>query len=151
MTTSMVIGGQVHQHRSQPLQQIDGPAGFVAQVHAHVQGHLVVAAAGGVQLLRHLSRHLQQPASMCMWMSSRLSSKANSPRSSSRLMVPSPSTSWLASSSVMTPTVGQHLAVGDAAGDVVGVKPPVIGDGGGKGLHACRFSPKTVRPRVFQP
>jgi hypothetical protein len=37
--------------------------------------------------------------------------------------------------------LGQHPAVGDAAGDVVGVQPPVIGDRGGKGLHALvRFS-----------
>jgi hypothetical protein len=121
MTTSDVVAGQVHQHRPHPLQQIDGPAGLFAQVHAHVQGHLIVSAAGGVQLLRHLPGHLQQPRFDMHVDVFQAVVEDKSPRSNSRLMVPSPSTRLLASSSVMTPTAGQHLAVGDTAGDIIGV------------------------------
>ena len=50
----------VGQHRHQLGQLTDHPARAVAQIHADIQRHLIVAAAGGVQLFAHIPQPLGQ-------------------------------------------------------------------------------------------
>ena len=101
-------------------------------VQAHVGGDLVVAGAGGVQPRRRPRRSSPcRRASMFRWMSSSSWRKANSPRSISPRISSSPRTIASASSPGMIPCLRQHAGVGDGGGDVVGVEPPVEGDGGG--------------------
>jgi len=45
----LVFAGQHHTGFLQPGEQLDEAAAFLPEVQTHIEGHLIVAAAGGVQ------------------------------------------------------------------------------------------------------
>ena len=53
---ALVPVGQAHPGQAQVGEIMDEALHLLRQVEAHVQGHLVVPAPGGVELLAHLAR-----------------------------------------------------------------------------------------------
>ena len=134
---------QLGQHAQDVVQRI-------AQVHAHVEGHLVVAAAAGVHLLGRLSHDFEQP---------RFDVHVDVLE-----RVVEPETAALDfPSNLVQPLLegfgvrlgddaglGQHPAVGDAAHDVIAVEPPVDIDGGGESFDDLgRLLAEPALPELF--
>ena len=53
--------GKVHQNSLQLEQKLDNGIKGIPQVQAHIQCHLIVAASGGMQLMRNFSDDVGQP------------------------------------------------------------------------------------------
>ena len=124
--------GQADEDPLQAGQQAEDVSQRIAQVHAHVEGHLVVAAAAGVDLLGRLSHDFEQP---------RFDVHVNV----LELVVEPETGGFDFPSNPVQPLhedfgvrfgddagLGQHSAVGDAAFDVIAVEPLVDLNRGGE-------------------
>ena len=56
-----MASGKVHQNILQLEQMLDDGINGIPQVQAHIQSHLIVAASGGMQLMRNFADDLGQP------------------------------------------------------------------------------------------
>ena len=117
--------GQAHPGPAQVGEVGNEALHLLGQVKAHVQGHLVVPAPGGVELAPTSPTLSVSRDSMAMWMSSRAGSNSNSPASISRRISASPATICVRLRRGDDALLGQHPGVGDGAGDILAVEAPV--------------------------
>ncbi len=128
--------GKADEHLLQRGQQFVDLGDLVAQVHPDVQRDLVVPAPRRVQLAAHGADLLDQ-AALDVHVDV-FEGRAELERARYDLVqgcLRSPRMIWSASFLVMIAGLRQHGRMGDAAGNIIGIEPPVVGDRGRELLH----------------
>ena len=123
----------------------------VAQVEPGVEGDLVVAAAGGVQLAARVAQALGEDGlDEAVYVLRARGLWRACPSSMSARMPPRPSMRALPSAAEIMPVLGEHRRVGHAAPYVLPVHPAVDGDGRVEVVRRLVQRRRArVRPRAF--
>ncbi len=127
--------GQAHPGQAQVGEIIDEALHLLRQVEAHVQGHLVVPAPGGVEFLAHLARPGGEPGldGHVDVFQGRVELELAGLDLPADLVKPGhdPVPFRRGDDALL----GQHAGVGDGAGDILAGQTPVKAQGCGEILH----------------